>query len=157
MVKPHPDGLVGVASREGTMKKILATGALLATLGGLVPTSAQAGAATDAALGLGAFAVFNQLWGGHGFFGHRERVIVVHPYYGGYYSGYYPPAVYPAPVITYYSPPPAATYAPLAPSVQTEVVYPHGKYVLRGDGVTVAYYWVWIPNPPPPPAAPPSQ
>ncbi len=142
------------------MRKIVATGTLLATLLWMLPTSAQAGAATDAALGLGAFAVFNQLWGGHGFFGHRDRVIVVYPYYGGYYSGYYPLAVYPAPVVTYYSTPPAVTYAPPpapAPPTQAEVVYPHGKYVLRGDGVTVAYYWVWVPNPPPPPAPPPSQ
>jgi hypothetical protein len=35
-------------------------------------------------------------------------------------------------------------------------VYPHGRYVLRGDGITVAYRWVWVPNPPPsPPPAPP--
>jgi hypothetical protein len=26
-----------------------------------------------------------------------------------------------------------------------EVVYPHGKYVLYGDGVTQPYQWVWIP------------
>lgn len=29
-----------------------------------------------------------------------------------------------------------------------------GRYVLRGDGITTAYQWVWIPNPPStPPAA----
>jgi hypothetical protein len=27
------------------------------------------------------------------------------------------------------------------------VVYPHGRYVLRGDGVGMPYAWVWIPNP----------
>jgi hypothetical protein len=47
-------------------------------------------------------------------------------------------------------------------SVQPRVVqYPHGRYVLQGDGITTAYQWVWIPNlPSPPPTAtppPPSQ
>ena len=26
------------------------------------------------------------------------------------------------------------------------VVYPHGKYVLYGDGVTQAWQWVWEPT-----------
>jgi len=30
-----------------------------------------------------------------------------------------------------------------------EVVYPHGKYVLYGDGVTQPYQWVWIQAAPP--------
>src|SRR3989441_13217312 len=34
------------------------------------------------------------------------------------------------------------------------VEYPHGRYELRGDGVTAPYTWVWIPNPPPPPPPP---
>jgi len=61
----------------------------------------------------------------------------------------------------YYAPPPTViyqqaptTYVVPAP-VQREVVYPHGKYVLYGDGVTQAWQWVWVPNapanPPPPP------
>jgi hypothetical protein len=29
-------------------------------------------------------------------------------------------------------------------SVPREVVYPHGKYVLYGDGVNQPYQWVWI-------------
>ena len=41
---------------------------------------------------------------------------------------------------------------PSAPrSYATTVEYPHGRYVLRGDGINVAYRWVWIPNAPPPP------
>lgn len=46
----------------------------------------------------------------------------------------------------------------------TIISYPNGHYALRGDGVTVPYYWVWVPAyaapalpapslPPPPPAA----
>ena len=38
----------------------------------------------------------------------------------------------------------------LAPSVQREVCYVGGCYRLQGDGVTVAYQWVWVPAPPPP-------
>ena len=30
------------------------------------------------------------------------------------------------------------------PPIQREVVFPNGKYVLEGDGVTQAYQWVWI-------------
>lgn len=46
-----------------------------------------------------------------------------------------------------------------APTV-TVVQYATGRWELRGDGVTVPYYWVWIPAavvvaPPPPPVAPP--
>ena len=45
-----------------------------------------------------------------------------------------------------------------APSV-TVVNYPTGQYQLRGDGITVPYYWAWVPAQtyiaaPPPPAVP---
>ena len=33
------------------------------------------------------------------------------------------------------------------------VEYPNGRYVLRGDGTTTPYTWVWIPNPPSSPPA----
>ncbi len=88
------------------------------------------------------------------------RVVVVAPA-----PVYYPPApVYQAPPVYYspppvYSAPPAAHQAYAAPaSAQPRVIYyPHGRYVLQGDGVVTAYKWVWIPNPPipPPPAGPP--
>jgi hypothetical protein len=76
-----------------------------------------------------------------------------YPYYYGPYGPDY-----------YYAPPPTVIYqqapttyvAPPAP-VQREVVYPHGKHVLYGDGVTQAWQWVWVPTvpagPPPPPPA----
>jgi hypothetical protein len=80
-----------------------------------------------------------------------------------------PPPVSYAPGPAYYAPPPAyggppaytaaPAYANPAPApVPPRVVqYPHGRYVLRGDGITTAYQWVWIPNPPSaPPAAPPA-
>ena len=135
------------------MKTIVAIGALLVSLVGLLPMPAQAGAATDAALGLRAFAVFNQIIGGIEIFGPRWAYPAPVHYPSAYaYPYYYPPApVYAGPAVTYYA-------APTPAPAQTEVVHPHGRYVLRGDGVMVAYQWVWVPNPPsrPPPPAPPS-
>ena len=45
------------------------------------------------------------------------------------------------------------------PEIQREVIYPHGKYLLEGDGVSTAYRWTWIPSatPPPPPPVEPTQ
>ena len=63
---------------------------------------------------------------------------------------YAPPPVYAAPPVVYQQ-----ALPPSAPLVQREVVYPHGKYVLYGDGVTKPWQWVWVasgvPTPPPPP------
>lgn len=139
------------------MRKIVAVAALVLTLAGMAPTPAQAGgAAANAALGLASFAVFNQLV--FGLFTPRvwaTTTVYGGPYYGGYYyGGYYPRVGYAPPPGAYYPPPayyaqPAAqvAYAAPAPPVQNEVVYPHGRYVLRGDGVTSSYQWVWIANP----------
>jgi hypothetical protein len=104
--------------------------------------------------------------GHHGFFSSCCAGVIYAPpavFYPpavSYVADYAPapvsPAVYQVPVA---SPPPmigtgSVTLAPAPPSV---VEYPHGRYELRGDGVTTPYQWVWIPNPPPapPPAAPP--
>jgi hypothetical protein len=57
-----------------------------------------------------------------------------------------PAVVYAPPSVAYFTPPPTSTV----------IQYPHGRYELRGDGVTTPYMWVWIPNPPPPPPAPPA-
>ena len=82
-----------------------------------------------------------------------------------YDSGYYDPSAYYAPPVSYIPP---VSYAPagsvaLAPSAPTSppppsvVEFPTGRYVLHGDGTTVPYSWVWIPNPPTaPPAGAPS-
>jgi hypothetical protein len=99
--------------------------------------------------------------GGYGYFGGA---------YGGSYGSitYYatpmdsaPATVY-APTIVYppaASPsyPPAPSYgsmppAPPAPPQPAVVEYSTGRYELRGDGTSMPYTWVWIPNPP---AAPP--
>jgi hypothetical protein len=89
---------------------------------------------------------------------------LAYPYAYPYYPYYpyplvfsYPPyvarsPVYPTPLATtqpadrdqliHVSSPPAGQ--PQA-EVQREVAYPHGKYVLHGDGVTQPWQWVWFP------------
>lgn len=70
-----------------------------------------------------------------------------YPYVG--YPYRYPHTVYGAEVVT----PSAPTYYEQQP-IQREVVYPNGKYVLYGDGVTQAWQWVWIPATLPSPSEP---
>src|SRR5712692_8464791 len=75
----------------------------------LAPTAAFAGSATDAALGLGAFAVFNQILGGVGVFG-----------------GYAAPApVYVAPAPVYVAP--APVYVAPAPVYAAPYYYYPGR------------------------------
>jgi hypothetical protein len=100
----------------------------------LSPIPAHAGAAVDAALALGAFAVFSQLF---------LLPALAQPVYTPP-----PPAVYTAPPAVHVS-------APAPPAIEREVVYAHGRHVLLGDGVTTAYQWVWVPNPPAGPPPPP--
>jgi hypothetical protein len=77
------------------MKKLLVPVLALAILS---PTLAFAGASTDAALGLGAFAVFNQILSGTGVFGGFR-------------------AAYPAPAPVVLAPPPPVIVAPRPPVV----------------------------------------
>jgi len=78
-----------------------------------------------------------------------------------------PRVYYPYPDPVYVTPPPAVYPQPqvyLTP-VPRESCFPSGCYRLYGDGVTVAYQWVWVPYPvapappapPAPPLAPPQQ
>jgi hypothetical protein len=127
------------------MKKTLAILGLLAILTALVPMAAEANGR------------------GHRGFHRGGRVFVGigvgFPCCGFYPWPYYYPTYYPAPVV--YTAPeasytaPAATYTQQAPQVDREVIFPEGRYILQGDGVTTAYKWVWVPNPPAPPTAPP--
>jgi hypothetical protein len=80
------------------MKKLIA---LVLAAAVFAPTLAFAGASTDAALGLGAFAVFNQILGGVGIF-QRGPVVAPAP----------PPVVYAPPAPAYYAPPAPVYYAP---------------------------------------------
>jgi hypothetical protein len=86
------------------MKHLVAAGALIGTLA--VPGLARANGSTDAALGLGAFAVFNQIISGTGVFG---RPTVVH--------GPPPPVVYAPPPAVVYAPPPRPVVVYRSPAV----------------------------------------
>ena len=69
-------------------------------------------------------------------------------------SVYAPAPVYTAPPV--YVPvvvPIASSALPAAPARPGVIEFPEGRYELRGDGVSIPYTWVWIPNPP---AAPPA-
>jgi hypothetical protein len=102
------------------MKKLTVFTILLALL---VPSAAFAGSSTDAALGLGAFAVFNQIISGTGVFGAlvpapRPVVLPAPPppvappvVVPQYYPVYVERPVYYAPPPVYYAPPPVY-YAP---------------------------------------------
>jgi hypothetical protein len=116
-------------------KHVVALGLVGAlTLGASAPAMAG-GAAQDAALALGAFAVFNQIVRGETIFNAPPPVV-----YGP------PPVVYaPPPVV--YAPPPPVVYTPPSPVVvyppPAVVHYPVYPYVKRGG------YWVWAPKPGP--------
>ena len=89
------------------MKRLALAGSFAALL--LLPGVAWAGAATDAALGLGAFAVFNQILSGTGIFGGTAALAAPAPVY-----------VAPPPPVAYYPAPPVyyghrAYYAPRHP------------------------------------------
>lgn len=82
------------------MKKLIA---LVLSVAVFAPTVAFAGASTDAALGLGAFAVFNQILGGVGIF-HRGPVVAPAPVVVARPAPVYVPAPVPVPVLV--APPP---------------------------------------------------
>jgi hypothetical protein len=101
------------------MKKLLAVALVLIVL---TPALAFAGSSTDAALGLGAFAVFNQILSGTGIFGGLvvappPPVVVVHPAPVVYAPPPQVVIVQPAPVYVgprggYYAPAPVYRHAP---------------------------------------------
>src|SRR5262245_29340348 len=119
------------------MKKLMA--AVLAVVL-LSPAVAFAGsAATNAALGLGAFAVFNQILGGVGIFGGPR------PVYAAPAPVYAPPPVVYAPPPVVYAPAPVV-YAPpavvVAPVVRRPVVVrPHHVYPVYGHRPVVYQRW----------------
>ena len=95
------------------MKRLLAAVLVSGTALVAAVPPAQAGASTDAALGLGAFAVFNQLVRGETvfhdmFFGRPAPVVVQRPII----VAPPPPIVYALPPPVVYVRPPAVVYAP---------------------------------------------
>jgi|GEM_PF-612322 len=98
------------------MKKLIA---LVIAVAVLMPGLAFAGASTDAALGLGAFAVFNQILGGVGIF---QRGPVVAP----------PPVVYaPPPPVVYAPPPPVYVPAPVVYAPPPPVYVPAPRVIVQ--------------------------
>ena len=110
----------------------------------------------------------SQAFGPHQAFGHGFvtrpvfRPIAPFAVFASPVVVYAPPAVYDAPTAyddpsasyapasAVYIPPPGSTVsvASAPPPTPTVVVFPTGRYELRGDGMTTPYTWVWIPNPP---------
>jgi hypothetical protein len=112
-----------MASHEETNMKTLI--ALVLAVAVFAPTLAFAGASTDAALGLGAFAVFNQILGGVGIF-HRGPVVAPAPVVVAP-----PPPVYaPAPVLVA---PPPPVYAPRVVARPYPVYVPAPRHVAVYD------------------------
>jgi hypothetical protein len=120
------------------MKKLMA--AVLAVVL-LSPAVAFAGsAATNAALGLGAFAVFNQILGGVGLFGGPAPVYAAPaPVYAPPPVAYAPPpVVYVPPVV--YAPPAVVVAAPVVVR-RPVVVRPHHVYPVYGHRPVVYQRW----------------
>lgn len=112
--------------------KRMAVVALMTVL--VLPGVAFAGSSTDAALGLGAFAVFNQILGGIGIFGRPGVVVAPQPVYAPPPVVYAPPPppVYVAPAPVYYAPQPVyVTPAPVYYAAPRPV-YGYGRYAHRG-------------------------
>ena len=124
------------------MRRLIALALAAALMIGFAAPAAYAGGgtATNVALGLASFAVFNQLAGA---FLHHQRPA----------HAYYERPVYVERQVYVSAPPPQVVVVqPTPPPAPTVVQYPHGRYELRSSGYQ--YYWVWIPNPPPPPPQP---
>jgi hypothetical protein len=125
------------------MRKLIAVALVAVLMVGVAAPMAYAGTATNVALGLASFAVFNQIVGG---LLAPPRVVYTQS----------APVVIERPVPVYR---PVVVATPPPPPVHSNVVYyPNGRYVLRGDGVYTGYQWVWVPSvqvlrpalPPPP-------
>ena len=137
------------------MKKLVALVALAVVLLGvaLPPADAHGGHGHGhGALALAAFAAFNVLFRPFTLAAALVPPVVYAPPAAVYSSP--APAVYSSPAPAVYTRPAYAAASAPAPAVSRQVVYPHGRYVLFGDGVNRAYQWIWVPNAPPPGSAP---
>ena len=122
--------------------KFLTTVALLTVV--VLPGAAFAGSSTDAALGLGAFAVFNQILGGVGIFGAPARPVAVAP--AAVVVTPPPPVVY-APPPVYVAPPAPVYYAPAPPVyVAPRPVYVASRPVVVYRAVPVHRHARWAPH-----------
>jgi len=95
------------------MKKAIAVLGVAGTLALAAAPPAHAGSSTDAALALGAFAVFNQFVTGQTVFqrAYPPQPVYVQPAPPVYYAPPPPTVIYaPPPPVVYYTPPPVAYY-----------------------------------------------
>jgi hypothetical protein len=142
------------------MRRLIAVMIVAVLIVVLAAPATHAGDSTTAnvALGLAAFAVFNQLVTPilHPRVYAHTHVVEAVPVVSARPILYYPAApVYPVPLRPVVVAPStqSVVVAPPSPApMPTVVQHPHGRYELRGDGIKELYTWVWIPNPPPPPA-----
>src|SRR5216110_2111521 len=115
------------------MRRIAALVLSVVLVVALVAPAAEAGGrtATNVALGLASFAVFNQVVGGF----YSPRYVYAAPPY--YYPAYYDRVVYvqSPPAVEYQSQPQYQAQAQPQQQHPTVVEYPHGRYELRGDGI----------------------
>jgi len=113
------------------MRRLLVAVTLAALAALAVPRPAAAGASTEAALALGAFAVLNQMVRGetilHGFFGRPPVVVHTPPR-----AVHAPRVIHAPPPVVHAPPPPVVRRAPV-------IAYPHG-ILTRG-------HWVWVAKP----------
>jgi hypothetical protein len=126
---------------------------MVLTLTVVVPPAEACGECV--ALGLASFVVFTSLVSVLT----APRVVYATPAYYAPYgypavwgpTGPYAVAAYPAAQYPAYRAvsPVAAASTPVAWTGSRVVQYAHGRYELRGDGVSVPYLWVWIPSTPP--------
>lgn len=124
------------------MRRIIALVVSVILMIGATAPVAYAGTSTNVALGLASFAVFNQL---------VTPLLRPRPAHAAYRQVIVERPVYALPQTEVVVVQPA----PRPPVYPAVVQYPHGRYELRGDGLTMPYLWVWIPSPPPPPPPPP--
>jgi hypothetical protein len=114
---------------------------LVLALALLTPAAAFAGAATDAALGLGAFAVFNQIISGTGIFGalhSRPAIAAPAPVVVAPAPVVVPPPVAYAPPPVVYAPPPVVYAPPPVVYAPPAVVYAPPRVVHRHPRVVYA-------------------
>jgi hypothetical protein len=126
------------------MKKLIA---LVLAVVLLSPAAAFAGsAATNAALGLGAFAVFNQMLGGVGLFGGFARPVYAAPapvYVAPPPVVYAPPPVVYAPAPVVYAAPPAVVVGPPVVVQRPVIVRAHHFRPVPVHGHTAVVYRHW--------------
>lgn len=140
------------------MKRLAAAALVLVMIATLCAVPSEAGGRGGWHGGHGWHGGRGCCWGGWwwpgAFVGGLALGAAVAATYPPYYA-YPPPAYYSAPSVIYAPAQSYTTAPPAPPAVQREVVYPHGKYVLYGDGVSQPWQWVWVSATPAPPAPSP--